>query len=112
HLAARLGRALGLPNLLGCGIDAAGVWELVAQVPPEQPLLVLHERWLSAEALEGMQAQAIVHVESFGSGTTIRALQAQSFLDPRLQEKLEQQARCRLTGREQQTLETLARGAG
>ncbi|MFM8524201.1 MAG: hypothetical protein ACKOCM_01030 [Cyanobacteriota bacterium] len=147
HLAARLGRALGLPNLLGCGIDAAEVWELVAQVPPEQPLLVLlsdsiaadqgrsliarlrrqrpglqvlllvqHERWLSAEALEGMQAQAIVHVESFGSGTTIRALQAlrrgQSFLDPRLQEKLDEQARCRLTGQEQQTLETLARGDG
>ncbi|MFM7550456.1 MAG: LuxR C-terminal-related transcriptional regulator [Cyanobacteriota bacterium] len=145
HLAARLGRALGLPNLLGCGIDAAEVWELVAQVPPEQPLLVLlsdsiaadqgrsliarlrrqrpglqvlllvqHEPWLSAEALEGMQAQAIVHVESFGSGTLIRALQAlrhgQTFLDPRLRERLQQQAAITLSGREQQVLAGLSRG--
>jgi DNA-binding NarL/FixJ family response regulator len=77
-------------------------------------LLVQDDRWLTLETLSACRAQAIVHVERFGSGTTIRALQAlrrgQSFLDPRLQEKLDQQARCRLTGREHQTLTGLSRG--
>ena len=145
HLAARLGRARGLPNLVGCGIDAQEVSDLVAQLPGDAPallilsdsiaadqgrllirrlrqrrsdlqilLLVQDDRWLSQESLTACRAQAIVHVESFGSGTTIRALQAlrrrQSFLDPRLKEKLDQQARCRLTGREHQTLAGLSRG--
>jgi len=52
---------------------------------------VQHERWLSA----------------------LQALRrGQRFLDPRLAERLQQQALVRLTGREQQTLETLARGDG
>ena len=147
HLAARLGQARGLPNLMGCGIDAQEVSDLVAQLPGDSPallilndsiaadqgrllirslrqrrsdlqilLLVQDDRWLSQESLSACRAQAIVHVESFGSGTTIRALQAlrrgQSFLDPRLKEKLDQQARCRLTGREHQTLNGLIRGWG
>ena len=145
HLAARLGRARGLPNLEGCGIDAQEVCDLVAQLPGDAPallilsdsiaadqgrhlirrlrrrrcdlqilLLVQDDHWLTLETLSACRAQAIVHVESFGSGTTIRALQAlrrgQTFLDPRLREKLDQQARCRLTGREHQTLTGLSRG--
>ncbi|MFM2158284.1 MAG: hypothetical protein RLZZ124_758 [Cyanobacteriota bacterium] len=145
HLAARLGRARGLPNLAGCGISAQEVEDLTDALPQDSPallilsdsiaadqgrrliqrlrrrrrdlqilLLVQDDRWLTLETLSACRAQAIVHVESFGSGTTIRALQAlrrgQSFLDPRLQEKLDQQARCRLTGREHQTLTGLSRG--
>ena len=147
HLTARLARVGGLPNLVGCGINASEVWELVQQLPEDPPVLLLlsdsiapdqgrdlierlrlqrptlqivllvqHDHWLSAEAIKGCRAQAIVHVESFGSGTMNRALEAlrggQSFLDPRLEERLQQQASCRLTGREQQTLEGLARGGG
>jgi DNA-binding NarL/FixJ family response regulator len=56
-----------------------------------------------------------VHVESFGSGTTIRALQAlrrgQRCVDPRLLHKRDEQQPCRLTGREQQTLMGRARGS-
>lgn len=77
-------------------------------------LMVQQERWLTEQALRACWAQAIVHLESFGSGTMIRALQAlrrgQRFVDPRLLRKLDRQAPCRLTGREQQTLEGLARG--
>jgi len=77
-------------------------------------LLVQDDRWLTDEALRACWAQAIVHVESFGSGTMIRALQAlrrgQRFVDPRLLRKLDRQAPCRLTGREQQTLMGLAQG--
>lgn len=77
-------------------------------------LLVQQEHWLTAEALADCQAHAIVHVESFGSGTLIRALQAlrrgQTFLDPRLRERLQQQAAITLSGREQQVLVGLSRG--
>ncbi len=75
-------------------------------------LLVEDDHWLSAEALAECRAQAIVHVESFGSGTLIRALQALrrggNYLDPRLQKRL-QKAAITLTGREQQMLEGLSR---
>lgn len=89
--------------------------QLRQQRPEAQILLLVQDdRWLSQESLSACRAQAIVHLESFGSGTTIRALQAlrrgQTFLDPRLREKLDQQARCRLTGREHQTLTGLSRG--
>ena len=77
-------------------------------------LLVQQEHWLTAEALADCQAHSIVHVESFGSGTLIRALQAlrhgQTFLDPRLRERLQQQAAITLSGREQQVLVGLSRG--
>jgi len=77
-------------------------------------LLVQQDHWLTAEALADCQAQAIVHVESFGSGRFIRALQAlrhgQSYLDPRLQERLRQPAVITLSAREQQVLTGLARG--
>ena len=77
-------------------------------------LLVQQDHWLTAEALASCQAQAIVHVESFGSGRLIRALQAlrrgQTYLDPRLQERLQQQAAITLSGREQQVLTGLSRG--
>ena len=77
-------------------------------------LLVHQDHWLTAEALAKWQAHAIVHVESFGSSTLIRALQAlrhgQTFLDPRLQERLQQQAAIALSGREQQVLAGLSRG--
>ena len=77
-------------------------------------LLVQQDRWLTDEALRACWAQAIVHVESFGSGATIRALQAlrrgQRFVDPRLLQKRDEQEPCRLTGREQQTLMGLAQG--
>jgi len=145
HLAARLGWARGLPNLLGCGINPQEVEDLTSQLPVEAPallilsdsiaadqgfalmrrlrtqrpdlqilLLVQNDRWLTREALRSCRAQAIVHVESFGTGSTIHALQAlrrgQSFLDPRLKTKLEQQARIHLTGREHQTLAGLHQG--
>lgn len=77
-------------------------------------LLVQQDHWLSEQALRACRAQAIVDLESFGSGTTIRALQAlwrgQTFVDPRLLQKLDQSPPCRLTGREQQTLMGLAQG--
>jgi DNA-binding CsgD family transcriptional regulator len=76
--------------------------------------LVQDDQWLSAEALADCQAQAIVHVQSFGSGTLIRALQAlrrgQTFLDPRLQARLQKPEAIALNGRERQTLAGLARG--
>ncbi len=77
-------------------------------------LLVQSDHWLTAEALAECQAQAIVHVQSFGSGTLIRALQAlrrgQRYCDPRLQERLQQQAAIALSRREQQVLIGLSRG--
>ena len=77
-------------------------------------LLVQDDQWLTAEALADCQAQAIVHVQSFGTGTLIRALQAlrrgQTFLDPRLQARLQEPGGIALNGRERQTLAGLARG--
>lgn len=77
-------------------------------------LLVQQDHWLTSESLADCQAQAIVHVESFGSGTLIRALQAlrhgQTFLDPRLRQRLQQEAAIALSGREQQVLVGLSRG--
>jgi len=77
-------------------------------------LLVQDDQWLSAEALAECQAQAIVHVQSFGRGTLVRALQAlrrgQTFLDPRLQAHLQEPGGIALNGRERQTLHGLARG--
>jgi DNA-binding NarL/FixJ family response regulator len=145
HLFARLGRALGWPNLRGCGISEQEVLQLVEADGGDRPLLLIlsdsiaadrggdlilrlrrqrpdvqilllvqHDRGDWLEALRDGCALAIVHVESFGSGTTIQALQAlrggAPFLDPRLRKLLDQQAPCRLTGRERQTLEGLARG--
>ncbi len=76
-------------------------------------LLVQQDHWLTAETLADCQAQAIVHVESFGTGTLIRALQAlrrgQSYLDPRLQERLRQMP-ISLSGREDQVLRGVSRG--
>jgi DNA-binding NarL/FixJ family response regulator len=58
-------------------------------------VLVQQDHWLTAEALSECEAQAIVHVESVGSGTLIRALQAlrrgRIYIDPRLQEQLQPQ---------------------
>ena len=55
-----------------------------------------------------------MHVQSFGTGTLIRALQAlrrgQTFLDPRLQARLQEPGGIALNGRERQTLAGLARG--
>jgi DNA-binding NarL/FixJ family response regulator len=81
-------------------------------------LLVQDDRWISTEALAACQAQAIVHVQSFGTGTLIRALQAlrrgQRFQDPRLQERLQERLQpstsMELSNREQQTLDGLVRG--
>ena len=81
-------------------------------------LLVQDDSWISAEALATCQAQAIVHVQSFGNGTMIKALQAlrrgQRFQDPLLQKQLQEQLQppeaMTLSSREQQTLEGLARG--
>jgi len=77
-------------------------------------LLVQQDHWLTPEALADCQAQAVVHVESFGSGRLIRALQAlrlgQTYIDPRLLERLQQQAAIALSGREQQVLAGLSRG--
>jgi len=77
-------------------------------------LLVQDDQWLTAEALADCQAQAIVHVQSFGTGTLIRALQAlrrgQTFLDPRLQARLQEPEAIALNGRERQTLAGLVRG--
>jgi DNA-binding NarL/FixJ family response regulator len=57
---------------------------------------------------------AMVHVESFGSGTAIRALVAlragRSYLDPRLRELLQVAEVCKLSPRETQTLLGLGRG--
>ena len=83
HLAARLGRALGLPNLLGCGIDAAEVWELVAQVPPEQPLLVLLSDSIAADQGRTLISRCSTSAGSApcrrcggGSGSSIHAWQS------------------------------------
>lgn len=147
HLVARLALAARLPNLRGCGVSAAEVRELVAEVAqelgrlplvmlsdsiaPDQGqglmrqlrrqypklqilLLVQREQRLTAEALQQCPAQAVVAVESFGGGVMIRALQAlrrgATFRDPRLLERLQDQAALQLSPREQQVLEGLARG--
>ena len=76
-------------------------------------LLVQQDHWLTAVTLADCQAQTIVQVESFGSGTLIRALQAlrrwKSYLDPRLQERLRQMP-ISLTGREDHVLRGVSRG--
>jgi DNA-binding NarL/FixJ family response regulator len=81
-------------------------------------LLVQDDSWITAAALAACQAQAIVHVQSFGNGTMIKALQAlrrgQRFQDPllqkQLQERLQPPETMTLSSRERQTLEGLARG--
>ena len=82
--------------------------------PPRIILLVQDDRWLTPDILADCQAQAIVHQQSFGSGVVIRALQGlrrgHPYVDPRLQERLQQGGAVSLSGREQQVLEGLARG--
>lgn len=77
-------------------------------------LLVEHDHWLSAETLQNCQAQAIVHVHSFGSGVFIRALQAlrrgQTFQDPLLLKRMQKAETFGLTPREEQVLQGLSRG--
>ena len=62
------------------------------------------------KSIDGVVAK--VHVESFGSGTAIRALVAlragRSYTDPRLREALELPKFCELTARESQPLQCLA----
>ena len=76
-------------------------------------VLVQDNHWLTTATLADCQAQAIVHVQSFGTGVVIRALQAlrrgHTYLDPFLRERLESGAVV-LSGRERQVLEGLARG--
>jgi DNA-binding NarL/FixJ family response regulator len=82
--------------------------------PPRIILLVQDDRWLTPDILADCQAQAIVHQQSFGSGVVIRALQGlrrgHPYVDPRIQERLQQGGAVSLSGREQQVLEGLARG--
>lgn len=77
-------------------------------------LLVQNDQWLTAASLADCKAQAIVHGESFGTGVVIRALQAlrrrQTFVDPRLLERLNVTAAVQLNGRERQVLQGLVRG--
>ena len=77
-------------------------------------LIVQDSRWLTAMALEQCRAQAIVDVQSFGSGSLIRALQllrrGQRYLDPSLRERLQQGDGVPLSGRERQMLDGLVRG--
>lgn len=83
---------------------------------PVMPIVrvVQNDQWLTATTLAACQAQAIVHAESFGTGVVIRALQAlrrqQTYVDPRIRERLEASAAVHLTGRERQVLDGLARG--
>ena len=76
--------------------------------------VVQNDDWLSAANLADCQAQAIVHGESFGTGVVVRALQAlrrgQTYLDPRIRERLEPAAGLLLSGRERQVLAGLTRG--
>ena len=77
-------------------------------------VVVQNEQWLTDASLSRCKAQAIVHAESFGTGVVIKALQAlrreQSYVDPRLLERLESAAEVRLSGRERQVLKGLAQG--
>ena len=77
-------------------------------------LVVQNDQWLTAASLADCQAQAIVHGESFGTGVVIRALQAlrrgQTYVDPRLSERLNNTAVVQLNGRERQVLHGLVRG--
>ena len=77
-------------------------------------LVVQNDQWLTAATLADCQAQTIVHAESFGTGVVIRALQAlrrgQTYVDPRLSERLHETAAVQLNGRERQVLQGLARG--
>ena len=77
-------------------------------------LVVQNDQWLTAASLADCQAQAIVHGESFGTGVVIRALQAlrrrQTYVDPRLHERLNNTAAVQLNGRERQVMQGLIRG--
>ena len=77
-------------------------------------LVVQNDRWLTPASLAKCKAQAIVHGESFGTGVVIRALQAlrrgQTYVDPRIQERLESSLAVVLSGRERQVLDGLAQG--
>ncbi len=77
-------------------------------------LVVQNDQWLTAASLADCQAQAIVHGESFGTGVVIRALQAlrrrQTYVDPRLHERLQAPAVVQLNGRERQVMQGLVRG--
>ena len=84
---------------------------------PQAPTIIAvvqNDHWLSSANLADCQAQAIVHVQSFGSGVVVRALQAlrrgQTYLDPRIRERLEPAATVLLSDRERQVLEGLTRG--
>ena len=77
-------------------------------------VVVQNDQWLTAATLADCQAQAIVHGESFGTGVVIRALQAlrrgQTYVDPRLHERLQAPAVVQLNGRERQVMQGLVRG--
>ena len=77
-------------------------------------LVVQNDQWLTPASLAKCKAQAIVHGESFGTGVVIRALQAlrrgQTYVDPRIQERLESSLAVVLSGRERQVLDGLAQG--
>jgi len=77
-------------------------------------LIVQDSHWLTAMALDQCRAQAIVDVQSFGSGTLIRALQllrrGQRYVDPSLRERLQQGDAVPISGRERQMLDSLVRG--
>lgn len=89
HLMARLGRAQGLPNLLGCGISEQEVWDLVQQVAPETPLLVLLCDSIAADRgcglitrlrrqRPGTQILLLVQDERWLSPETLRECEAQA----------------------------------
>ncbi len=105
--------------LLGDSLEADQGLQLIQELRRRhrdlQILLFVQDvSWLTVETLAACQAQAIVAVHSFGSGTLIRALQAlrrgQSYVDPSLRQRLELSVTVQLSGRERQVLEGLARG--
>lgn len=119
QLVQRCGEEMPLLVILSDSIAADQGRSMIRRLRRQRPdgqflLLVRQERSLSDQALRACWAQAIVHVESFGSGTMIQALKAlrrgQRFVDPRLLQQRDEQGPCLLTAREQQTLVGLTQG--